>query len=79
MDNLSDSENINRAWENIKENIKTSVKESLGLYALKQHIPYFDGECLCFKDQRQQAKMQWLQDPNQSKLDNLNNIRRAAL
>ena len=29
--NLSDSDEINRAWGNIKENIKTSFKESLGL------------------------------------------------
>jgi len=27
-ENLSDSEDINRAWENIKENIKTLAKES---------------------------------------------------
>ena len=39
MENLIDSEDINRVWESIKENIKTSVKESLVLYALKQHIP----------------------------------------
>ena len=26
LENLSDSEDINRAWENIKENIKTSAK-----------------------------------------------------
>jgi len=26
--NLSDNEDINRAWENIKESIKTSAKES---------------------------------------------------
>jgi hypothetical protein len=31
LDNLSDNEDINRAWENIKENIKTSAKGSLGL------------------------------------------------
>jgi hypothetical protein len=30
-------------------------------------------------DQRKQAKMQWLQDPNQSTIDNLNNIRREAI
>jgi hypothetical protein len=28
LENLYDSEDINRAWENIKENIKTSAKES---------------------------------------------------
>jgi hypothetical protein len=32
---LSDGEDMNRAWENIKENIKSSAKESLGLLELK--------------------------------------------
>jgi hypothetical protein len=44
--NLSDVEDINRAWEKIKENIKTSDKESLCLYELKQHKPWLDEECL---------------------------------
>ena len=39
LENLNDSDDINRAWENIEENIKTSAKESLGLYELKQHKP----------------------------------------
>jgi hypothetical protein len=68
-DHLSDGEDINRTWENIKENIKTSAKESLGLHELKPHRPWFDEECLGFLNQRNQAKMQWLQDPNQSNLD----------
>jgi hypothetical protein len=37
LENLSDGMNINRAWENIKENIKTSAKESLGLHEFKHH------------------------------------------
>jgi len=37
LGNLSDSEDINKAWKNIQENIKTSAEESLGLYELKQH------------------------------------------
>jgi benzoyl-CoA reductase/2-hydroxyglutaryl-CoA dehydratase subunit BcrC/BadD/HgdB len=48
LENLSDSEDVNRVWENIQENIKTSVKESLGLYELKQHTPWFDEEHLGF-------------------------------
>ena len=39
LGNISDDGDINRAWENIKENIKTSAKESLGLLELKQHKP----------------------------------------
>jgi len=30
LENLDVDEDVNRAWENIKENIKTSAKESLG-------------------------------------------------
>jgi len=37
LENLSDGEDINKAWENIKENIKISAKDSLSLYKLKQH------------------------------------------
>ena len=55
LENLSDSEGINRAWENIKENIKTLTKENLGLYKLKQQKPWFEEECLDFLDQRKQA------------------------
>jgi hypothetical protein len=46
LENLSDDEDINRAWENVKENIKTSAKDSTGLHELKQHKPWFDEECL---------------------------------
>ena len=78
MENLSDREDINRAWENIKENIKTSAKESLGLHELKYHKPWFDEECLGFLDQWKQAKTQWVQDPSHSSVDNLNNAGREA-
>ena len=75
LENLIDDEDVNRTWENIKENIKTSAKESLGLHELKQHKPWFDEECLGFLDQRKRAKM-WVQDPSQSNVDNLNYVRR---
>ena len=39
LGNISDDGEVNRAWENIKENIKTSAKESLGLHELKQLNP----------------------------------------
>jgi hypothetical protein len=43
---------INAAWEKIKENIKTSAKDSLGLFKLRQHKPWFDEECLRFLNQK---------------------------
>ena len=63
LENLNVDEDVNRAWENIKENIKTSAKDSLGLHELKRHKPWFDKEYLGFLDQRKQAKMRWIQDP----------------
>jgi len=75
LENLNDDEDVNRTRENIKENIKTSAKESLGLHELKQHKHWFDEECLGFLDKRKRAKMQWVQNPSQSNVDNLNNVR----
>ena len=48
LENLNDDEDVNRTWENIKENIQTSAKESLGLHEFKQNKPWFDEECLGF-------------------------------
>jgi hypothetical protein len=64
LENLNDIKDINRAWENIKENIKLPAKEILGLYEWQQHKPRFGKKCSCFFDKRKQAKMQLLQHPN---------------
>ena len=78
MENFNNDEDVNRTWENIKENIKTSAKESLGLHELKQHNPWFDEECLGFFDQRKHAKVQRVHDPKQSNVDKMNDVRRDA-
>ena len=41
LENLYESEDIKRAWENIKENIKTSDKESLDLHELMKKVHDF--------------------------------------
>ena len=78
MENSDDDEDINRTWENIEENIQTSAKEGLGLDEFKQNKPWFDEECLGFLDQRKRAKIQWIQDPSQSNVHNLNKVRREV-
>jgi len=78
LENLSDDEDINKAWDNIKEKIKTSAKDSIGMQELKQHKPWFDKDCLGFLDQRKQAKLQWVHGRSQSNVDNPNNERRDA-
>jgi hypothetical protein len=78
LENLNVSEDVNTAWENIKENIQISAQDSLGLHERKHHNPCFYAECIQFLDKRKQAKIQWLQNPNQSIGDNLNNVKREA-
>jgi hypothetical protein len=55
-----------------------SPKERLGIYERKQQKIWFNEECLYFLGQSKQAKMQWLQDPNRSNVDNPNNARLQA-
>jgi hypothetical protein len=75
LESLDESLDINNAWENIRENIKTSAKENLGYQKLKHNKPWFDVECSKLIDKRKQAKLQWLQNPSQISGDNLQNLR----
>jgi hypothetical protein len=60
----------------MKASIKISAKDRLGLHEWKQHKTWFDEECSLFLCQKKQAKMLWLQNPNQSNVDNFNNAKR---
>jgi hypothetical protein len=46
LENSDDNGDINRAWETIRENIKISAKESIGLCKSQSYKPWFDKECL---------------------------------
>jgi hypothetical protein len=60
LENLNDNGDINRAWETIRENIRISAKESIGLCESKSYKPWFDEEYIKLVDRRKQAKLQWL-------------------
>jgi hypothetical protein len=52
---------------------------SCGKYEWQQNKPRFGEECwVRVLGRRKQAEMRWLQDPNRSNVDNLNNVRREA-
>ena len=78
LENSDDDEDVNRTRENIKEYIQTSAKESMGLDEFKQNKSWFDEECLGVLDQKKRAKMQWIKDPSQSTVGNVNNIKREV-
>jgi hypothetical protein len=69
---------MDRAWDNVRENIKISAQVSLGYCESKHCKPWFDEQCSKFADQRKQAKLQWLQDPSEANEGNLSDIRREA-
>jgi hypothetical protein len=52
-----------------------SAKHNLGCQKLKHNKPWFGDDCSKLTDQRKQAKLQWLQNPNQINGDNLKNLR----
>jgi hypothetical protein len=59
----------------LEKTFKTSTKDNLGYQKLKHNKPWFDDECSKLIDQWKQAKLQWLQNPNQINRDNLQNLR----
>jgi hypothetical protein len=75
LENLEDSGDINRAWDNIRENIKISAQEGLGYREPKHSKPWFDKERSKLADRRKQAKLQWLQDSSEVNEDNLSDVR----
>jgi hypothetical protein len=78
LENLEDNEDINRAYDAIRENINISAKQCIGHCEAKCHKPRFDEECLKLVDRRKQAKLQWLQDTSVVNEDNLSNVRWEA-
>jgi hypothetical protein len=42
LENSDDSEDINKAWEDFKKNIKVSARERLGHCEWKEYEPCFD-------------------------------------
>jgi hypothetical protein len=78
LEDLDAEEEINSAWETIRENVTTSAKEGLGYFELKKHKPWFDEGCSKLLDQWKEAKLQWLQDPSEINGDNLNSVRREV-
>jgi hypothetical protein len=78
LEHLDTEVEINSALETIREKIKISAKESLGYFETKKHKPWFGEGCSKLLNQRKQVKLQWLQDPSEINVDNLNNVRREA-
>jgi hypothetical protein len=78
LENLDTEEDINKAWETIRENIKISAQECLGYYELKKRKSWLDEGCSKLLDQSKRIKLPWLQNPSEINGDNRNNIPRET-
>jgi hypothetical protein len=71
LESLDESLDINSAWESVRGNIKTSVKEHLGYHRLKHNKPWFDDVCSKLIEEWKQAELKWLKNPSQINGHNL--------
>jgi hypothetical protein len=74
LENLEDGGDINRAWNNVRENIRILAQESIG-YCESNHCKLWcDEECSKLVGQRKQAKLRGLPDPSEVNEDNLSGV-----
>ena len=77
LENLRDGEDINRAGRTLNRITKHQLKR-VRVCKNWNSINHDLIKNVWFLDQRRQAKIQWVQDPNQNNVDNLYNVRRGA-
>ncbi|KAJ4438181.1 hypothetical protein ANN_14120, partial [Periplaneta americana] len=69
---------VNSVWENIRDSIKIAAEQSIGYYETKKKKPWFDEDCCMVVERRKQAKLKFLQDPDEDNRDNYFNERLEA-
>ena len=58
-----------------KDSIKASAKEKVGDLETNRNKPWFDQECSQLANKRKQAKLLWLQNPNDQTAEDFSNVR----
>ena len=59
----------------IRDSIKASSKEKVGVLETHRNKPWFDQECSELANKRKKAKLFWLQNPNDKTAEDFSNIR----
>jgi hypothetical protein len=60
-----EEEDINSAWETIRENIKITAKDTLRYCELRKYNSLYHEGCSELVGQWKEPEMQWLQDPSE--------------
>ena len=67
---------VDDTWINIRDSIKASAKEKVGVLETNRNKPWFDQECSELANKRKQTKLLWLQDPNNQTAEDFSIVRR---
>ena len=55
---------VEETWVKIRDSIKASAKNKVGVLETNRNKPWFEEECSELANKRKQIKLLWLQDPN---------------
>ena len=55
---------VDDTWVKIRDSIKASEKEKVGILETNRNKPWFDEEHSELANKRKQAKLLWIQNPN---------------
>ena len=67
---------VDDTWVKIRDSIKASAKEKVGILETIRNKPWFDEECSELANKRKQTKLLWLQSPNNQTAEDFSNVRR---
>ena len=67
---------VDDTWVKIRDSIKVSAKEKVWVFETNRNKPWFDQECSELANKRKQAKLIWLQNPNDQTAEDFRNVRR---
>ena len=66
---------VDDTWVNIRDSIKASAKEKVGVLETNRNKPWFDQECSELANKRKKAKLLWVQNPNDQTAEDFSNVR----
>ena len=67
---------VEDTWVNIRDSIKASAKEKVGILETKRYKFWFDEECSELANKRKYTKLFWLLSPNNQTPEDFSNVRR---
>jgi hypothetical protein len=68
--------NVDGTWVKIRDSIKASAKEKVGVLETHRNKPWFSQGCSELANERKQAKLLWLQNPNDQTAEDFSNVKR---